>query len=112
MDRTVRCSPLQPDFGLATLTVVSAPNPADLSEASTSVRLACEDEDFAFNFPVPHDIVSFFFVENINATLLTCNVDRLGGKGTNHEGESGMNDVRSTGPVGFTVYVQKGKQNQ
>ena len=67
---------MQSDFFTANIDVITAPNPNDLTENGTTLELTCTQRNHYFDFSVPDDLISFFYSENINRTVLTCNQDR------------------------------------
>ena len=75
VDRTVRCGALQSVFGGADKELLAEPNPDDHTEYGTSIRLTCPQRNYYFDFSVPSDLVSYFYSNNINETVITCNRD-------------------------------------
>ena len=75
VDRTIRCNPLQENFGITDVEILSAPNPSDLTEAGTDIKLSCLNHNYYFDFSVPEDLVSFYYSNNINVTTMYCNKD-------------------------------------
>lgn len=74
MDRTIRCA--EPPLPANTnITIISSPNPDDLSEANTRIRYFCPDAKHYFDYPVGEDFVSYYYTENINDIDMTCNND-------------------------------------
>lgn len=76
VDRTIRCNPLQNTFHRTDVEQINTPNPNDLTEYGTELKLSCPNTNYYFDFSVPDDLISFYYSLNINVTSLFCNKDR------------------------------------
>ena len=72
VDRTVQCSIL-PSFLNIDVEYLHGQVEDEVPLWNTTVQLTCSEENYYFDFPVPDDLVSFHYSNNINSTTLACN---------------------------------------
>jgi hypothetical protein len=56
--------------------ILSQPNPLNLIQLGTSVRLTCLNQNWFFDYQVPANLTSFYYSNNIKSATLTCNIYR------------------------------------
>jgi hypothetical protein len=56
--------------------ILSQPNPLNLIQLGTSVRLTCSNQNWFFDYQVPVNLTSFYYSNNIKSATLTCNIYR------------------------------------
>ena len=76
VDRTIRCNPLQPMFWDTDMEMLKEVATNDHREYGTSIRLTCPQRNYFFDFSTEPDLISYYYSNNINDTVITCNKER------------------------------------
>jgi len=73
-DRTINCT-IPPTPEGASISITNNGDPNNIREYLTTLNFTCPLNYYAFDYPVGSKFTSYYFTNNINTTVATCNKD-------------------------------------